>query len=495
MPLELTDFDQAGLEVDALALIVAAAPPAVYADSDRGGTQTPEGGDIGIGTGETRVSRIRIQNSGQNVTLNDNDNPEALTMSDHFGASGSASPWTLYIQTDDGVASSAQLGNVGGNYVNFQFGTEDAAILNAIAADDRFLIGFARRLLPVAAEFAGAAGSIDVAVTKQATPGQPVAAEFAGAAGSIDVAVTKSSPGTQPVAAEFAGAAGSIDVAVTKQATPGQPVAAEFAGAAGSIDVAVTKQAVRQPRASLVVSQSSVEAGRSVELRWVTSDAVRAEIDNGIGGVPLAGSLRVSPRVPTTYVLTVSGAPGSTPATASVTVTVLARAERSLLPPNATPLERAMEAAMRQPIDIPIRKLWSAADCPVELLPYLAWALGVEEWDSDWPDPVKRSAVADAFRIHREKGTLAGLKRVMMNAGAVYEYTERPAGVAMTARLSIFNSNAVYLPNIARAINRVKRASLDLELVVAAAAAGPLPIRGGLGAVTFVEISDWGPYA
>ena len=39
MPLdELKDFDQAGLEVDAPALIVAAAPPNIYADSDRGGT-------------------------------------------------------------------------------------------------------------------------------------------------------------------------------------------------------------------------------------------------------------------------------------------------------------------------------------------------------------------------------------------------------------------------------------------------------------------------
>ena len=51
MPLELTDFDQAGLEVDALALIVAAAPPNVYADADRGGAQTPEGGELGIGAG------------------------------------------------------------------------------------------------------------------------------------------------------------------------------------------------------------------------------------------------------------------------------------------------------------------------------------------------------------------------------------------------------------------------------------------------------------
>ncbi len=244
------------------------------------------------------------------------------------------------------------------------------------------------------------------------------------------------------------------------------------------------------PDASLAVSELIIEIGRSVELRWVTAQAVSAEIDNGVGAVPLAGSLRVSPKVATTYVLTATDAMAAT-ATAMVTVTVTEREARSLLPPNATELERGMEQAARQPVDLPIRKLWSSADCPLELLPYLAWAMGVEDWDSDWPEPVKRAAVADASRIHREKGTLAGLKRVLMNAGAIYEYTERPTGQPMTALLSIFNSNAVYLPDITGAIGRVKRASLDLDIELAAAAAGTIPIRGGLGAVTVVEISDW----
>ena len=428
MPLELTDFNQAGLEVDALALIVAAAPPYVYRDSDRGGTQTPEGGDIGIGTGETRISRIGIQSAGERVLLNDNDNPVALTLRDWFGQSNQTSTWRLYIQTDGGVAFSQQLGNIGGGFANFQYDAAGTAILNAIAAS------------------------------------------FGAAAGSVAAAVTKSGSN------------------VTK------PVAAAFAAEAGSLAVAVGKVLIPQPRAALAVSESSVETGRSVELRWATSEAESVEIDNGIGAVPLSGSLRVSPERATTYTLTATGQPGSTPATAAVTVTVTPRAARSLLPPNATPFERAMEEALRQPIDIPIRKLWSSADCPLELLPYLAWALGVEDWDSDWPEAVKRAAVRDAFRIHREKGTLAGLKRVLMNAGAEYEYVERPSGVPMTARLSIFNSNAVYLPDITGAINRVKRASLDLEIVLASAAAGDVFVAAGLGATTFVEISDWSGY-
>ena len=472
MPLELTDFNQAGLEVDALALIVAVAPPNVYADADRGGSQSPESGELGIGPGQTLISRIGITSAGENVRLNDNDNPVALTLRHWFGQSNETSTWRLYIQTDGGVAFSQQLGNIGGGYANFQYDAAGAAILNAIAAGDRFLIALARRLLPVAASIDAQAGSATAALTKQAPANKAVAASFGAAAGSVTVAVMKQGGSN-----------------VTK------PVAAAFMAEAGSLAVALGKTLIPQPRAALAVSESSIETGRSVELRWVTSEAESVEIDQGIGAVPLSGSLRVSPERATTYTLTATGQPGSTPATASVTVTVTPRAARSLLPPNATEFERAMEAALRQPIDIPIRKLWSSADCPLELLPYLAWALGVEDWDSDWPEAVKRAAVRDAFRIHREKGTLAGLKRVLMNAGAEYEYVERPSGVPMTARLSIFNSNAVYLPDITASINRVKRASLDLDIVLASAAAGDVFVAAGLGATTFVEISDWGPYA
>ena len=481
MPLELTDFDQAGLEVDALALIVAAAPPDVYADADRGGAQTPEGGELGIGAGETRISRIL--DGGQRVTLNDNDNPDPLALVDHFGPAGSVSPWALYIQTDDGVASSAQLtGNIGGHFAHFQFGAEDAATLNAIAAGDRFLLALARAAAAPAATL-------------------PIAGTLAAEEASLTAALTKQSPGAKPIAASFAGAAGALSAALRKHAGAAKPIAAVFAAEAAALAAALETAAVRQPMAALTVSEATIERGRSVELRWAVTDAVSAAIDNGIGRVPFVGSARVRPDKATTYTLTAfsfAGAPGAAPATAMVTVTVTAREPRSLLPPNATALERAMERAVGffsvRPIDLPIRKLWSAADCPVGLLPYLAWALGVEEWGSDWPEPVKRAAVADAFAIHREKGTLAGLKRLLENAGAEYEYTERPKGVPMTALLRIFNSNAVYLPDIAAAIGRVKRASLDLDMELASAAAGQIGIAGGLGAATFVEILEWGPY-
>ena len=495
MPLALTDFDQTGHDPDALALFVAAAPPAWYADADTGGSQSPESGDMGLGDGETLIASLRWI-SNNRVALLDRDNPQALTLSDWFGSSGT-SRWTLHIQTDDGEVSSNRVHSAGGNVVRMQFTHQDAsAVLNRIGSGDRVIVAVTRPTLPLAASLAGAAGSIAAAVGKQAGPTQPVAASLAGAGGSIAAALGKQAAGTHQVAASLAGAGGSIAAALSKQAGPTQPVAASLAGAGGSFTAALGKRAPDLPRAVLVASQASVERGRSVELRWAAANALSVEIDQGIGAVPASGSLRVAPEASTTWTLTASAY--GLQAVASVTVAVTPRAPFgavSLLPPNATGFERALEAAPDRNIDIPIRKLWSSAECPVDLLPYLAWALGVEEWDPGWPEPVKRAAVANAIRIHREKGTLAGLKRVLDTAGAEYEYVERPAGVPMTARLSILNSNAVYLPDVARAVNRVKRASLDLDIELLSAAAGRIPVAAGLGAATVAEIGGLTNYA
>lgn len=78
------------------------------------------------------------------------------------------------------------------------------------------------------------------------------------------------------------------------------------------------------PTASLTVSESSIESGGTVALRWETAHAVRAEIDQGVGEVTPAagGEVEVSPAETTTYTLTATGRDGTTTATASVTVRV-----------------------------------------------------------------------------------------------------------------------------------------------------------------------------
>lgn len=92
----------------------------------------------------------------------------------------------------------------------------------------------------------------------------------------------------------------------------------------------------------------------------------------------------------------------------------------TLLPPNALDLESALEILGGErigAIDTPLRSLWSAEACPSSLLPYLAWALSIDEWDPAWPEPTRRARVASAIGVQRRKGTLDSVRRVVRSFG------------------------------------------------------------------------------
>lgn len=91
----------------------------------------------------------------------------------------------------------------------------------------------------------------------------------------------------------------------------------------------------------------------------------------------------------------------------------------TLLPPNATKTERSLEAATARIGEIPITigDLWNPQTCPTDLLPWLAWALSVDFWDSDWPEERKRAAIAASIDWHRHKGTKWAVVRALEIAG------------------------------------------------------------------------------
>ena len=136
----LADFDDTGLDVDCLALITAAAQPNVYIDSNRGGTQTPDDGELGLGTGESLITRIRILESGARVFVNGSDVPVALSFEDYFGADNATSDRTLWIQTDSLASQSVQLANTGALGANYLFTGASETDIGGIGASDTFLI-------------------------------------------------------------------------------------------------------------------------------------------------------------------------------------------------------------------------------------------------------------------------------------------------------------------------------------------------------------------
>lgn len=114
-----------------------------------------------------------------------------------------------------------------------------------------------------------------------------------------------------------------------------------------------------------------------------------------------------------------------------------------LLPGNASELERLAAEALAQieRVPVPLRDLWNPDTCPVDLLPYLAWAFSVDRWSSAWPERAKRDAIKAAYFIHAHKGTIGALRRVVEPLGYLIEvrewWEEQPLGTPGTFRLLV----------------------------------------------------------
>lgn len=114
-----------------------------------------------------------------------------------------------------------------------------------------------------------------------------------------------------------------------------------------------------------------------------------------------------------------------------------------LLPGNSTPLERQAAQALAQieRVPIPLRQLCNPDNCPLTLLPYLAWAFSVDRWDSNWSEATKRAAIRSSRYIHAHKGTIGALRRVVEPLGYLIEVMEwwqtMPEGVPGTFSLKV----------------------------------------------------------
>ena len=112
-----------------------------------------------------------------------------------------------------------------------------------------------------------------------------------------------------------------------------------------------------------------------------------------------------------------------------------------LLPLNSTDLERAVMRAGVQATDLPVilRSLWNPETCPLNLLPWLAWAWSVDDWSDDWSERQKRDTVKQALAVQRIKGTIGAVRRALGALGLpvrVQEwFSQTPAGQPYTFRL------------------------------------------------------------
>jgi phage tail P2-like protein len=167
---------------------------------------------------------------------------------------------------------------------------------------------------------------------------------------------------------------------------------------------------------------------------------------------------------------------------------------KSLLPPNSTLLERAIEAAMHKRLNalpVPIRDLWNADTCPAHLLGWLAWAKSVDVWDESWPEAQKRAVIKASRFVHQHKGTIGAVRRALDALGIGLEIREwfetgdapgtfRVDAFADYIFASGFGLNPALLGMIDAQIRTVKRASQHFTLRVGENFTARQPVRTGV---------------
>ena len=141
----------------------------------------------------------------------------------------------------------------------------------------------------------------------------------------------------------------------------------------------------------------------------------------------------------------------------------------SILPPNATPLERDLDLLGHRLTGLPepVAHLWNPWTCPEDLLPWLAWAFSVDAWEARWPLGQRRAVVAASIPIHRIKGTRGAVRRALaaLGIGAQlsewFEYGGRPHTFRVVARPTVDLIGDPTIPFLSRELRDLTETVLD----------------------------------
>lgn len=89
----------------------------------------------------------------------------------------------------------------------------------------------------------------------------------------------------------------------------------------------------------------------------------------------------------------------------------------SLLPPNATALEKNAEQLGERlsALPVPFLSLHRVDQCPAVFLPWLAWDQRVAFWRPEWPEANKRAVIAAAPDFNAQRGTQPALQGMLNN--------------------------------------------------------------------------------
>jgi len=145
---------------------------------------------------------------------------------------------------------------------------------------------------------------------------------------------------------------------------------------------------------------------------------------------------------------------------------------QSLLPPNASTLLRDLEEIFGDSFDLPTlnRYVVNPDLAPAHILPWLAWALSVDDWSDSWPEQIRRNVIKASVEVHRKKGTIGALKKALqafnyenVKVEEWFEYGADPYFFRVFFDVTEPGFDVNILPQVQKVIESTKNARSHLE--------------------------------
>jgi len=145
---------------------------------------------------------------------------------------------------------------------------------------------------------------------------------------------------------------------------------------------------------------------------------------------------------------------------------------QSLLPPNASTLLRDLEEIFGDSFDLPTlnRYVVNPDLAPAHILPWLAWALSVDDWSDSWPEQIRRNVIKASVEVHRKKGTIGALKKALqafnytnVKVEEWFEYGAEPYFFRVFFDVKEPGFDVNILPQVQKVIESTKNARSHLE--------------------------------